>query len=102
MNYYKLDGKRSLIYVSQIDKYISKLSFNKNHITKIKFLFSIILNSHTTKYFMFSLKVLIKLILFKKYSYPEFKFKNKKKFDHRITDVDVKNLNKKLSKYNVI
>ena len=101
-NYYKIDGNRALIYANQIDRYISNISFNNNFITKIKFIFSIILNIKTIKYSLFSIKTVIKLIIFKKYTYPNFRFKNKKKFDHRVSNLDVKNIYKELKKYNVI
>lgn len=100
-NYCKIDGKRALIYAKQIDKYLSKLNIKNNYASKIKFMLTLLLSLKNLKYFFFSLKVFVKIILFQKYSYPNFKFRNTKKFDHRISNIDVINLKNELKRINV-
>ena len=73
-----IDGKRALIYAKQIDKYLSKLNIKNNYTSKIKFMLTLLLSFKNLKYFFFSLKVFVKRILFQKYSYPNFKFRNTK------------------------
>ena len=62
---------------------------------------TLLLSFKNLKYFFFSLKVFVKIILFQKYSYPNFKFRNTKKFDHRISNIDVINLKNELKRINV-
>jgi len=100
-NYCKIDGKRALIYAEQIDKYLSKINIKNNYAGKIKFMLTLLLSFKNLEYFFFSLKVFVKRFLFQKYSYPNFKFRNSKKFDHRISNIDVINLKNQLKKFNV-